>query len=385
MSADSRAPRILSISFSPLLADARVLRQLEVLRAHGEVTTVGYGEAPPGVARHIRVPDNAPSLPQTPMGVLKLALRLHSSVELESPGERAVLEETVASGPYDLVVANDARALPLAVAAAGTAPIWADMHEWAPEEQSRVLSWRILVGPYMEHLCRSYLPKVAVATSVSAGLTRLYAERYGVTTELVRNAADLQDLSPRPVDDDRIRLVHSGIADRERNLPELIDAVGQLGDRFSLDLYLLEVPGGHLAQLRRMAASSEQVTIHDPVPPETLPLVLNDYDLGVFLYPLKTLSHIHYLPNKFFDFAQARLGMVFSPAPEIDVLIDRHGIGVTTNGTTANALAATLQGITADDVRRFKQAAHVAARELSSEPDRATQHALVERLLHTPR
>lgn len=385
MSDASRAPRILSISFSPLLADARVLRQLEVLRAHGEVTTVGYGDAPEGVARHIRVPDSAPSLPQTPLGVLKLAARRHASVELESPGERAVLAETVASGPYDLVVANDARALPLAFAAAGSAPVWADMHEWAPEEQSRVLSWRILVGPYMEHLCRRYLPRVAIATSVSSGLTQLYTERYGVATELVRNAADLQDLAPSSVDDDLIRLVHSGIADRERNLPELIEAVERLGPRFSLDLYLLEVPGGHLAQLRRMAAATERVTVHDPVPPETLPHILNEYDLGVFLYPLKTLSHLHYLPNKFFDFAQARLGMVFSPAPEIDALIERYDLGVTTSGTTTDALVEALRGVSAADVRGFKQAADRAARDLSSEPDRATQHVLVERLLRARR
>lgn len=41
-------PRILCVSFSPIHADSRVLRQLEVLREHGEVTTVGYGPAPEG-------------------------------------------------------------------------------------------------------------------------------------------------------------------------------------------------------------------------------------------------------------------------------------------------------------------------------------------------
>lgn len=381
MNSTTHTPRILSISFSPLHADARVLRQLEVLRTHGDLTTVGYGDAPDGVSRHIRVPDNAPSLPQTPLGVLKLALRLHASVELESPGEKAVLRETVASGPYDLVVANDARALPLAFAAAGSAPVWADMHEWAPEEQSTSLSWRVLVGPYMEHLCRRYLPHAAIATSVSPGLTRLYAERYGVETELVRNAADLQQLTPTEVDDNRIRLVHSGTADRERNLPELIEAVQKLGERFSLDLYLLEVPGGHLAELHKLAANAERVTIHDPVPPDTLPRVLNQYDLGVFLYPIKTLSHRYHLPNKFFDFVQARLGLIFSPAPEIEALMSQHGMGTITSGTTANALVETLRGITAADVSRFKQAADRAAAELSGETDRKVQHALVERLL----
>ncbi|MGE3193440.1 MAG: hypothetical protein AB7K08_08250 [Microbacteriaceae bacterium] len=376
-------PRILCVSFSPIHADSRVLRQLDVLREHGEVTTVGYGPAPDGVARHIEVPENAPSLPQTPLGVLRLALRRHRAVELTSPGEKAVVAETVASGPYDLVVANDARALPLAFAAKGDRdiPVYADMHEWAPEERSTVFSWRVLVGPYMEYLCRTYLPRVTALTSVSGGLANLYTEKYGVPHEIVRNAPDLRKLKPSPVDPEVIRLVHSGTADAERNILELIEATERLGDRFTLDLYLLRVPGGHLDVITKRAASSPRVTVHDPVPPDTLPDVLNPYDLGVFLYPLRTLSHLYHLPNKFFDFVQARLGLVFSPAPEIDAHIAKYGIGIVTRDTTADALVDALKDLTAADVTRFKKASDAAARDLSAEPDRAIQDALVGRLL----
>lgn len=374
-------PQILCVSFSPIHADSRVLRQLEVLRQHGEVTTVGYGPAPEGVKRHIEVPENASSLPQTPLGVARLALRLHKTVELTAPGETAVLKETVASGPYDLVVANDARALPLAFAAAGDAPVYADMHEWAAEERATVFVWRVLVGPYMEYLCQRYLPRAAALTSVSAGLAALYTEKYGVEHEIVRNAADLRDLTPSPVDPKVIQLVHSGTADAERNIMELIEAVDQLGEHFTLDLYLLRVPGGHLDAIKKRAAETPRVTVHDPVPPETLPTVLNQYDLGVFLYPLKTLSHLYHLPNKFFDFVQARLGLVFSPAPEINAHIGEYSLGIITADTTADALVDALRDLTVDDVTRFKNAADDAAQALSSEPDRATQHALVARLL----
>lgn len=374
-------PRILCVSFSPIHADSRVLRQLEVLRQHGEVTTVGYGPAPEGVALHIQVPDKASSLPETPFGVAKLALHLHNAVELTAPGEKAVLKQLLASGSYDLVVANDARALPLAFAAAGDAPVLADMHEWAAEERATVLVWRVLVGPYMQHLCKKYLPRAAAVTSVSSGLAGLYTERYGVATEIVRNAADLRKLKPTPVDPKVIRLVHSGTADAERNIVELIEAVNRLGDRFSLDLYLLEVPGGHLNVIKKLAASSPRVTVHDPVPPDTLPTVLNQYDLGVFLYPLKTLSHLYHLPNKFFDFVQARLGLVFSPAPEIDAHVAQYGLGIITADTTADALVDALTNLTADEVTGFKKAADKSARALSSEPDRAIQDALVGRLL----
>lgn len=380
MAPDS-SPKILCVSFSPIHADSRVLRQLEVLESHGTVTTVGYGSTPSGVARHIQVPDRASSLPQTPLGVIKLALRRHRAVELTAPGEKAVLDEVLSSGPYDLVVANDARALPLAFAAAGDAPVLADMHEWAAEERATVLIWRLLVGPYMEYLCQKYLPQTASVISVSDGLAQLYREHYGVETSVIRNAAALRELTPSPVSDSVIRLVHSGTADAERNIMELIEATGRLGDRFSLDLYLLRVPGGHLDDIRKRAAASPRVTVHDPVPPDTLPTVLNQYDLGVFLYPLKTLSHRFHLPNKFFDFVQARLGLVFSSAPEIDTHIEKYALGLITADTTADALVDALKDLTTADVEQFKQAAHGSARALSSEPDSEAQHAIIKQLL----
>jgi glycosyltransferase involved in cell wall biosynthesis len=380
-----RARKILCISFSPIHADSRVLRQIEVLREYGEVTTVGYGPAPTNVARHIEVPERASSLPQTLVGVLKLALRMHRSVELTAPAEKSVLEDVLSSGSFDLIVANDARALPLAFAVPGTAPVLADMHEWAPEERSTIFVWRVLVGPYMLHLCKTYLPRAAAVISVSDGLAGLYAERFGVQTRVVRNSADYRAAKPSPVDPYLIKLVHSGTADVERNILELIEAVDVLGHRFSLDLYLLEVPGGHLQQIKKLAAVTPRVTVHDPVPPETLPTVLNKYDLGVFLYPLQTLSHLYHLPNKFFDFVQARLGLVFSPAPEIDSYIAKYGIGVITSDTTSESLVDALRDITPRDVVEYKKASDRAARELSSQPDRDVLHAVVSQLLKEKR
>jgi glycosyltransferase involved in cell wall biosynthesis len=374
-------PRILCVSFSPIHADSRVLRQIEVLREHGDVTTVGYGEAPHGVARHIQVPDSAASLPQTPLGILRLALRLHRTVELTAPGEKAVLPDVLGAGRFDLVVANDGRALPLAFAAAQGAPVYADMHEWAPEERATIFSWRVLVGPYMAHLCRSYLPRAAAITSVSFGLTKLYADTFGVEAETVRNAAWWRDLTPTPVNPDRIRIVHSGTADPERNIMELIDAVDELGERYSLDLYLLGDPNGYLAEIRARAATSAQVTVHDAIPPAELPSTLNQYDIGVFLYPLLTKSHLYHLPNKFFDFVQARLALVFSPAPEINDYFERYGVGRITGGTSAHALVETLRSLSADQIAALKDASHASSRELAGEVDHGIQTQLVGRVL----
>lgn len=375
-------PRILCISFSDIESDARVLRQLEVLAGHGEVTTLGYGGHPAHADEHIEIPRNLPSLPQTPSGVVKLALRAFSSVEVQAPAIRAALA-AVGDRRFDIVVANEARALPLAFRIEGRPRIWCDLHEWAPEERTHVLAWRLLVAPFMTWICAEYLPRVDAATTINDSIADLYRERFGVRPEIVRNAiAHRDDLAPSATEAGRVRLVHSGASVPGRNIEAVIEAVDRLDDRFSLDLYLVRArqADAYWTQLSERIAASPRTTLHDPVPPSQLPDVLNAYDLGIFILPPHTPNHRMMLPNKFFDFVQARLGLVFGPSVETDRLIAEHGLGIVTSGYGAGEIVEALRGLTSDEVDRYKRAADAAASPLSSAADVAVQNAILTRL-----
>jgi hypothetical protein len=378
----SRRPTILSVSFSPLARDARVLRQIEVLSRHGDVTTLGYGEEPPHAAEHLRVPDGLASLPRTPLGVARLATRRLEAAELDAPGLRAGLG-LVGDRRFDLVVANDARALPLAHRVAAGAPVWADMHEWAAEEFSHVTTWRLLVAPLMDHCCRVHLPHSAAVTTVCEPLADRYAERYGIPRPaVVRNAGPLRDLTPSPVEDGRLRMVHSGGAIPGRNLELLVEATERL-PHVTLDLYLVRAEDGgrYLRELQALAARSGRVTIHDPVRPDELPATLNRYDVGAFCMPPINVNAEYALPNKFFDFVQARLAHAVGPAPEMARLVRRHGLGVVAEDFTTDAFVAALATLDAAAIRAGKQASHDHALELSSVQDEAVVSGIVESLL----
>ena len=179
-----------------------------------------------------------------------------------------------------------------------------------------------------------------------------------------------------------IRLVHSGIAVPERNIESLIDATLMLDDRFTLDLYL--VPMGsdsYLNSLKSRAGGSSRIRFCEPVSTTDLPQVLNRYDLGVYILPVKSLNHRLMLPNKFFDFIQARIGVVFGPSVETNRLIENHGVGMVTQGWEAKDLVAVLQQLTHEDITRFKEAAHIAAVELSSESDVRVQREVISGIL----
>lgn len=358
-----------------------MLRQIAVLAERGEVTTVGFGEIPTGATRHVEVPEDLASLPQTPLGVLMLAVRAYGAAAFAAPAVAAARDQ-LRGRRFDLVVANDARALPLAFHVAQGAPVWADMHEWAPEEQTHILSWRLLVAPFMTALCRKYLPRAAAVTTVSPLIAELYAREFGVTADVVRNARDYVSLSPSPMLPDRVRLVHSGVAVPERCIESLIDATLKLDDRHTLDLFLVAPESDpYLAQLIRRAGGSDRITFHPAVLPHELPIALNQFDLGVYLLKPTTTNHRFMLPNKFFDFVQSRVGVVFGEAVEIDRLIADHGLGVTVQGFEADDLVAALNALTPVQIDEFKQASDRAARELSATVDADVQRDVLRRLL----
>ncbi|HEX5403001.1 MAG TPA: hypothetical protein VFX16_11945 [Pseudonocardiaceae bacterium] len=383
MAGGERRARILCISFSDINRDSRVLRQLEVLAELGDVTTVAYGDQPPGATEHLRIDESLPSLPQTLGGVAMLALRRYDSVELTAPAIRDVLR-LVGDRTFDLVLANEARAMAVGHRIAAGAPVVADMHEWAPEERAHVRSWRLLVKPFMTYQCRKYLPKMAGVTVLNDSIGKLYTERFGVTPRTVRNAGPFRELSPSEVRDGRIRLVHSGGAVPGRNIEALIEAVRALDATFTLDLYLVPARDGgkYLNSLRELIGSAEdRITLHPPVRPDELVNTLHGYDVGLFSLPPLTPNHRLMLPNKIFDYIQARLAVVFSSAVETDRLITEHELGPIARDASAAALRETLAPLTEQDVRGYKQNADRAAKVLNSTEDSAVTRTVVGNLL----
>jgi glycosyltransferase involved in cell wall biosynthesis len=311
-----------------------------------------------------------------------LALHRFDKVELSAPAVIDALR-LIGDSRFDVVVANEARAMAVAVRVAHGAPIVADMHEWAPEERSHVRSWRLLVKPFMTHQCRKYLPKMAAVTVVNDAIGQLYLKHFGVLPQTVRNAGPYRDLKPGEVEDGHIKLVHSGGAVPGRNIEALIEAVRQLDPKFTLDLYLVPARDGgkYLDGIRGLIADEPRITLHPPVTPDELPAALNAYDVGIYSLPPLTPNHRLMLPNKIFDFIQARLAVVFGSAVETDRLISGHELGVIVPDFTAEAMRDALAPLTEQQVRVFKENTDKAAKVLNSAEDSAVTRTIVGGLL----
>ncbi|MGB3187251.1 MAG: glycosyltransferase family 1 protein [Ornithinimicrobium sp.] len=373
-----RRPRVLIVAFSTLNSDARVLRQIRLLSGAYDVATVGYGTTPPGASSHLRIPDDIVAWHKRRAWLI---LRRHQRAYDSAPIIR-FLRPRLSGGRWDAVIANDVETVPLALGL-DSRGVHADLHEYAPRQNEETRRWRWFVAPFNAWIVRRWVSRAASVSTVGQQLAREYLREFGITASVVVNAAPYADRSPTPVAEP-LRLVHSGLARRNRSLEVMVDAVLQARRDLTLDLYLMPNDPAYLAELKQAAAALPQVRFHDPVSPNELGHRLAEHDLGIFVLPPVTFNYLNTLPNKFFDYVQARLGIIVGPSPDMASLVDKHGLGVVLPDFSARSLAKTLDDLSTEQIAGFKAAADRAALDLSAERQIQGWSAVVEEILLKP-
>ncbi len=358
--------RVFILSFSAIRSDPRVMRQIRLLERKYRVTVSGFGPRPDADIEFVEIAKPRVGFPQKAMWAFKLFSGLFDSYYWNLPQVRNGFT-AIQGRSFDLLIANDIAALPLALRLAGTAPVLVDAHEYSPREFDDKWLWRLLFAPYHEALCSRYLPQAAAMTTVCQGIADEYAKEYGVTASVVFNAPVEQGLAPSPGLPGRIRLIHHGSAIRSRHLGVMVETMRHLGERFTLDFMLVETDPVYMAELREMAREDRRVRFVEPVAMPEICRHLNRYDVGIYLLPPVNFNHEHALPNKFFEFIQARLAVAIGPSAEMARIVEEYSLGVVADSFRPEALAAALDQLTDESIRGYKLAADRAARELNYE------------------
>lgn len=358
---DAQDSSLLIISFSPVARDARILKQIALLREDYRITTCGYGPAPEGVHEHIEVPEGTINRVNGKLAALRQFRRVYWSQQ----GPAWAREHL--RGTWDVVIANDADTVLLAFEIAPPERVHVDLHEFFPALHAQNPTWRRFVSPYFRWIVRRHVSRAASVSTVSAAIAREYRRLVGLDVLVVTNAAPHRaDLEPMPVNSP-IRLVHSGAALRNRDLALIVEATAMARTDVTLDLYLAPNDPAYIEELREMGRESGRVVVHDPVPYRDLADTLNAYDVGVHVLPPVNMNHELALPNKIFDYTQARLGLVVGPSVEMANHVRTYGLGLVAEGFSAQDVAAAFDELTVDGVQGFKAASHRIAREVGAE------------------
>lgn len=373
---------LLILSFSHLDTDARLRREITHFSSRMSVSTAGWGPGVPDASRHIEltVPPSTGWRRRTRFAVEAALLRLrwyrmlYWTTPMVSSARRALRAERP-----DRILANDIDMVPLALRLAPGPSVHADLHEYYPGLHDDNPRWVRLRKPYLEWLIRRYATRVGSVSTVGSAVADAYVP-FGIHANVVTNSPAYRDMSPSS-STGPIRLIHAGAALRSRRIEAMMRAASETSTDVTLDVYLAANDPSYVAELRALAAElGDRVHVHDAVPHDELLDTINRYDIGIHVLPPTVTNNALALPNKFFDFVQARVGVIVGPTPGMAELVASHGFGAATTGFDEADIRAVLDALTPEVVDVWKAAAHRSARELSAESQLPLWTAAVEAL-----
>lgn len=362
--------KALFLTFSHLKHDARVRRQIEFIREQFQPTVVAFDRLDDPSVESIVIPVVRPGILSKLLAVLALLTRKYEWAYQLIYGQKTI-SARLSDRKFDLVVANDIETLPLAAKLKGEAKLIFDAHEYAPRHFEDKLIWRVLFKGFNNYLCRRYIPSADRMLTVSVGLAQEYRKNFDIEPVVLTNASSYHDLAPRKINPDQIKMVHHGAANPSRKIELMIELAKQLDARFTLDLILLSPSSANKktkAYLDWLVGQidGDRIRILPPVESSKVVATINKYDIGLFLLPPTNFNYQNALPNKLFDFIQARLAVAIGPTPEMAQIVKNHDLGIVSSDFRPGTLATMINALSAEDITRFKENADKASFNLSA-------------------
>ena len=376
-----RRSSILVLTYTPFAQEPRALKQVKFLKDSHDVTTAGFGPAPFPDVPHVEIQPKAPQrwgIFGRLLAASFLVLRWYRPISWLNALDIET-KQLVGEARWDIVIGHDLKTLDVSLALRPRKGVVLDLHEYAPRQEEHSLLWRMLVAPYFRWMCRTRVPLVDEVVTVSQGIADEYKEKFGFDSTLVVNATPFADLAPGTVRTP-LRLVHSGGVAVQRRLDIMIQGVCESSADVTLDLYLVGGESAVMTKLRELAGDDPRIRFCEPVTYSELVPTLNGYDVGLSIFPPTTFNLAWCLPNKFFDFIQARLGVIVGPSPEMSRFVDEYGMGLVLPDFEPSSLALALESLSPHQIATWKKASHAHAIELSSESQAAIWEALIGRV-----
>ncbi len=306
--------------------------------------------------------------------ILKL-FRINSRTEFVS----YIIDKSCDLDNYELIICHDLELLPYLYRTNIKAKVLFDAREYYPRHFEHNLYWKILQAPFQQYLCEIYLPKVDKAITVSKGICVEYFRQFNIKMDVIYSFPPQFDIRPSSTVSN-LRLIHHGNALAVRCIERMIYAMDSVREGVSLDLMLIG-NSRYYNYLKGLCSKRHNVNMIPAVRYEEIIPLLNKYDLGLVFFPPLTFNLMHCMPNKLFDYIQARLGIVAAPLYDIKNFVEKENLGVISESFTSKSLAITINKLTKFDIHSYKKQANVLSRKYSQETSKSQVVDLVRSLL----
>ncbi len=272
---------------------------------------------------------------------------------------------------FDLLLANDLDTLPanFLVSRLKRKPLVYDSHEFFTEVPELV--HRPKVRRIWEWMERQMVPKLTSAYTVCGSIAKIYTEKYGVPFSVVRNLPVTTDLKKEKEEfrsDTKKNILYQGAVNVGRGLEQAIRAM-----HFVDNAWLLIAGDGDIRQeLEKLVASLElknKVKFLGRLSIDELSQLTPQAHLGLSIEEDIGLNYRFALPNKLFDYIQARVPVLVTDLPEMAAIVTQYEIGEITPSLEPEKLAKICIEMLHNETRRkiWKENLKKAAGELTWE------------------
>ncbi|WP_300764029.1 hypothetical protein [Helicobacter sp. UBA3407] len=200
--------------------------------------------------------------------------------------------------------------------------------------------------------------------------------------KILNQEFDMTTFPTHYVNPNHIRIIHHGYASLDRKIEGMIETMDYVDSRFHLDLMLVpNYQREYFNKLQAMVEKRKNVRILPPVSFEEIIPFSTQYDIGIFLCPPTTFNLEKCLPNKFFEFIQARLAIAIGPSPEMARLVQEYNLGIIAKDFSAKEMAKSLNALTKEQILQYKENANQTAKILNAEKEGEKLLGVLEEVL----
>ncbi len=230
----------------------------------------------------------------------------------------------------DLLISNDLDTLlaNFLVSKIRRIPVLYDSHEYFTEVPE--LIHRPATKKVWERIEGRILPKLTYAITVSDSIAAEYSKKYATKFRVVRNLSEARIPESDPAFHDhypsRYKLIYQGALNLGRGLELLINSMQWMQDT----MLLIAGDGDIRIDLQKLVQElkvTDKVIFLGKMPPQMLHKITSQCDLGISLEEDLGLNYRMALPNKIFDYIQARIPVLCSDLPEMRNLVEKYQVG----------------------------------------------------------
>lgn len=297
--------------------------------------------------------------------------------------ERQVLQKQLLCTPsLALLIVEDITLLPFALAYKEQNPaskVMIDLREFYPLEYENDPLWLRSFGAFFEHLCSTYLPRVDFALTVSEGIAKKYAQAYGIECTLFLSLPPFFPLTSSK--NDKIRLIYHGLISTDRESKNLLEIAKNLRDGIEMNLMVLSNHPAFLEEFKNEAKNIPNLNLLPPVKLEEIIPFTQQFDVGLITLKPNGFNNTHALPNKFFEYIQARLALLSTPLPSIIPLIEKYSLGKCSANFSTTSIIETINALSIEEVQTYKQNSCIASQTLNLSSNQVKILEIIQNLL----